>query len=142
MIEVVVDSHSVRCRNPSGNVTGCICLSLGSEFFPDSEWNDFPIIILGWWIEGLLEVLHGRATTFEARFMDGPYSFLVERTHGTSGSLTLRDPRDSRVQAINLRALLVSAAAAGAQVAHASKVNGWSNADLQRLEALLANAAA
>jgi hypothetical protein len=142
MVEIVVDTSSLRSRNPSGNVTGRICLSVGAEYFPDPQWNDFPIIILGWWIEGLLEVVHGRAKTFEGRFMDGPYFFLVEHMHGTSASITLHEPKDSRHQAIGLRALLVSAAAAGAQVAHASKVNGWSNADLTHLEALLAKAAA
>ena len=74
--------------------------------------------------------------------MDGPYSFLIEHTHGTRANITPHESKDIRVQEVDLRELLVSIAAAGAQVAHASRVNGWSNADLTRLEVLLAKTAA
>lgn len=143
MPDVIVDVNSLRSRTPSGNVIGLICLKVGEEHFPDSQWNDFPIIILGWWIAGLLEIAQGQADTFEGRFMDGPYSFVVEAVHGVHASIMLSGPESSHNnQTINLRALLVSAAAAGAELAHASRANGWSNADLTNLEALLVRAAA
>jgi hypothetical protein len=142
MVEVVVDTNNLRARKPGGNLTGPICLRVEADCFPDPQWDDFPVIILGWWIEGLLEVAYGRAKAFEGRFMDGPYSFVVERTNGISASVTLHEPNASRFQTVGLQALLASTAAAGAQVVHASKVNGWANADLTRLEALLARAAA
>ena len=142
MAEVVVDPSTLRTRTPGGNVTGTVCLKFGGEHFPDSQWNDFPVIVLGWWIGGLLDVVHDRAETFEGMFMDGPYSFVVEAAYGVSAKITLRSPETSLTQTINLRALLASAASAGAAVAHECRANGWANADLTQLEVVVARAAA
>lgn len=141
MADVVVDVESLKSRSSNGNVTGLVCLRVGEEHFPDSQWNDFPIIVLGWWIAGLLEIVQGQADTFEGRFMDGPYSFIVDAVHGFRADMALCAPQMRVNQAIDFRALVVSAVAAGAQLAHAARINGWSNADLVRLEAILARAA-
>lgn len=142
MVEVIVDPSTLRASSTSGNVTGIIHLSTGAENFPDSQWSDFPVIILGWWIAGLLEIVHGGTGAFECLFMDGPYAFVVEATGGASASITLRQREAvTHTLPVDLRALLVSAASAGAKVAHASRAGGWVNEDLRRLEALVTRVA-
>jgi hypothetical protein len=142
MVEVIVDPSTLRPSTLSGNVTGIIYLCTGAEHFPDAQWSDFPVIVLGWWIAGLLKIVHGGAGAFESFFMAGPYAFVVEATGGAGASITLRSREAAaHVLPIDVRALLVSAAAAGAEVAHACRAAGWLNDDLRRIEALVARVA-
>jgi hypothetical protein len=57
----------------SGPITGRICLVMEAICFPESEWSDFLVVILAWW----LVALEGPAPVL--RFMDGPFSVVVNR---------------------------------------------------------------
>ena len=68
-------------RNSRGSFSGPIWLA-GSEpgvAFPEVEWADLPIALLGAWIPALRRVLT-RGETAECHFMDGPYRFTVAAT--------------------------------------------------------------
>ncbi len=58
-------------------ITGQIWFDVEKEAFPDNRWVDFPVIILGWWLENLKPLVFAKETLCECRFMDGPYLFKV-----------------------------------------------------------------
>ena len=39
-----------------GNITGEIWLEVAGFGFPDRRWSDFPVVILGWWLDALFEL--------------------------------------------------------------------------------------
>lgn len=67
------------------NFTGAIALQFGSAYFPERGWNDFPIIILRWWLKELLRLWHGELKnrqSVECLFMDGDFYFDVSACDG------------------------------------------------------------
>ena len=90
-----------QSHGSDGNVTGVIYVELESGAFPGTGWSDFPVIILNWWAEALLEL--GIRTRREVlwRFMDGPYCLTLTKVTGTvpRGALTLGQIESSLAQA-------------------------------------------
>ena len=84
---IIVDADSLSFR-PRGSATGNIWLVIGGCEFPALQWNDFVVVILGWWVESLLRLLRNSSTKETVNFMDGPYVVEVSRT--PSGGLHLR----------------------------------------------------
>ncbi len=66
-------------RGKSGAITGVIRLALGPLSFPDDSWNDFPVILLTWWLQALHALRTGSASQAECHFMDGPHIFVLKR---------------------------------------------------------------
>jgi hypothetical protein len=52
MIEIYADESTLE-RSAIGGITGLIFLRGPNGAFPDEQWTDFSVVILGWWIEGL-----------------------------------------------------------------------------------------
>src|SRR5262245_29261725 len=61
--------------NRVGSITGEIWVSIADYEFPGPGWHDFPVVILGWWLDGIEKLLRGRADKAVCSFMDGDYSF-------------------------------------------------------------------
>ena len=142
MLKVVVETASLR-RAQSGRITGRVCLRGPAGDFPESEWSDFPVVVLTWWVEGLHDLASGRVAEFRGLFMDGPFSFTV-KVGPSSIARVSYGPRDEEttigVQAI--RSLLESALLAGKLVAEECSRHQWESNDLETLRRSLANAAA
>ena len=64
-------------RRESGSVIGHIWISTGDWAFPGVAWDDFPVVILGWWIESWLLTPSQDHRTAKYNFMDGPYWFEI-----------------------------------------------------------------
>jgi len=64
-------------RRESGSVVGHIWISIGDLAFPGVAWDDFPVVILGWWIEAWLLASSEDHGTARCQFMDGPYWFEI-----------------------------------------------------------------
>ena len=62
-----------------GLVTGRIRFLVDQNAFPDSEWNDFVLIILEWWLQSVISLSLDSEGTAELRFMDGPFYVTVKR---------------------------------------------------------------
>ncbi len=61
--------------------TCSFCVETDDGCFPSAEWDDFPLVVLGWWIRELKAVfISPGARTFEFRFMDGPYRILCQKS--------------------------------------------------------------
>jgi hypothetical protein len=87
MIEIVAVPSSLR-RSAMGSITGQIYLRGPSGSFPVDGWSDFPVVILGWWIEGLAGLPRRKSGSFKGMFMDGPYAFLIQRDFGKSDEIS------------------------------------------------------
>ncbi len=67
-------------RKGESNITGVISLQVGDVYFPEQDWNDFPVIVLGWWLTELLRLWHGElkaAEGVQCLFMDGDFYYTV-----------------------------------------------------------------
>ncbi len=141
MVEVVADTASLE-RSKMGSITGRVFLRGPTSDFPEQGWSDFPVVILAWWIEGLTNVVTGKSRSFQGLFMDGPYTFVVERGVGTTGRLAWGERgQEASVGILDIAALLRSAVRAGQLVADACRSHHWTSSDLDTLERAVARSA-
>jgi hypothetical protein len=73
-IETVVRPETLSIE--SGKIVGEIFVTGEEIHFPERGWNDFPVIVLGWWLTALQRPPTGLGVQI-FRFMDGPYEFVV-----------------------------------------------------------------
>jgi hypothetical protein len=59
-------------------VTGHISITIREITFPENNWDDFIVTILGWWLTSTIEVISGKESKGYCYFMDGPYKFEIE----------------------------------------------------------------
>ncbi len=74
---LVIDSRTLRTR-PAGPATANIWLEINGLQYPMLEWNDFVVIVMGWWVLALLRLVRGASALEIVHFMDGPYSVEVD----------------------------------------------------------------
>lgn len=90
---VVLEADSVRLSESSlsTSVFARIYVAYGGgHCFPEAGWDDFAEVVLGWWIDGAIELmLYGQRANF--RFMDGDFSFGVEKRADGSCTVTLKE---------------------------------------------------
>lgn len=67
------------------SATADIRLQIDGIHFPDPHWNDFAVVILGWWALALSRLTRGESTTEQLYFMDGPY--FVQVALASNGNL-------------------------------------------------------
>jgi hypothetical protein len=73
-VDVRLDSLT---QSANGAITGEVSVSADGVRFPDADWNDFVVVVLGWWAEKCASMLSGSRRE-ELWFMDGPYILDVE----------------------------------------------------------------
>ena len=59
------------CSNKS--ITCSFYIDINGHVFPDSQWSDFALIVLNWWISSVLENCRKENADFVLFFMDGPF---------------------------------------------------------------------
>jgi hypothetical protein len=119
-------------------ITGPLFLELGGSAFPAPGWNDFPVVILGWWIRAVLE-LQGTGAACCCRFMDGPFEFEVKRA-GPVWELRLVERRVATVQVLRVERVspaevLLAIHAAADALLKVCKERSWSSRDVDELQA-------
>jgi hypothetical protein len=67
-----------------------IWVEIDGEAFPDTDWDDFSHILLGWWSSALFSFSHA-SEGFEWLFMDGPYEIVVRRKGDALALSCMRD---------------------------------------------------
>jgi hypothetical protein len=139
MVEVVVDTENMS-RGAMGSITGPVFLRFEGGAYPEEGWSDFPVVILGWWLEGITGLLNDGSKSFSGRFMDGPFEFTVRRTTSQMAEVSWRSSQ-AAPKTVDVSLLLQSLAAAGASVAHACRRNGWQSPDVDALELAVARVA-
>jgi hypothetical protein len=139
VVEAVVDTENMA-RGGMGSITGPVFLRFEGGAYPEEGWNDFPVVILGWWLEGIAAFLNDGSQSFSGRFMDGPYEFTVRRLTSQVAEVSWRSSQASP-STVDVSSLSQSLAAAGASVAHACRRNGWRSPDVDTLERAVARVA-
>jgi hypothetical protein len=79
---IALDLQTFQQSRESGNVTGVIYVELESGAFPEVGWSDFPVIILSWWAEALLQLAMRTRRKVLWLFMDGPHSLVLTKVTG------------------------------------------------------------
>ena len=136
MLELVVERSSFT-RSASGNVHASIHLVLDGRCFPDERWDDFAVVILGWWNEAVTRMALGFSPREELDFMDGPYSVHLELD--PEGEITLRclksGARDveEAVGRIALATFIQTLLGASRATLEVCKAHGWGGADFENL---------
>ena len=69
-----------------------IWVEIDGEAFPDTDWDDFSRILLGWWSNALLSYTDS-SVGFRLDFMDGPYEIIVSRKGDAWALSCMRDDR-------------------------------------------------
>lgn len=77
MLNLIINPDSIRISKSkwSPQVFSDIYFQIGDNFFPEEKWDDFSVVILGWWLREASCIKSGRRLVFD--FMDGPYYFEV-----------------------------------------------------------------
>jgi hypothetical protein len=70
-INILIDKNSIE--NNNNKITGKICFYINNNYFPDSDWNDFLVIVLNWWIDSLVNIISNNKLYYDFMFMDGPF---------------------------------------------------------------------
>jgi hypothetical protein len=133
--QIIIDQGSLELAQ--GAITGKIHVSNTKNAFPEPEWNDFVVVILGWWLDAAAQIFDGRKRDGLFQFMDGPFSIAVSSRPGPDLALTLQAGPKRRIvetwtceaQAVRLE-LVRSASAVLAEC----RVNGWKTDDTASLE--------
>jgi len=97
---IALDLQTFHQSREGGNVTGVIYVELESGAFPEMGWSDFPVIILGWWVEALLQLEAPARREVLWQFMDGPHSLTLNKVASTvsSGALALAQVQSSLLE--------------------------------------------
>jgi hypothetical protein len=121
----------------SGAVVAPLWLEIGDVKFPEVGWYDFPVPVLGWWIEALRELVSSTSDEATLRFMDGPFEVRLTRSGALATAAFLRRERGHGPEAmIDPRELLASVTARARALVSALERQGLSSSQLGRLKEL------
>jgi hypothetical protein len=125
-------------------VFGPIWIELDSQAFPGREWGDFPVVILGWWLQEIRALVTSQSTICECSFMDGPYKFLInplrkKEWHITCIKETINEKGEDVENSILETALspknyVSELLKAADDVVKVCNQNNWKSKDLMNLE--------
>jgi hypothetical protein len=137
---VTVDVRSLG-RSKLGSITCGIWFEAGGAPFPSEGWNDFVVVILGWW-SAELRALPARGNpraTVRLEFMDGPYEVEISAPRAMEGPwlarFVQRGDRRRVVREVRLsgQALIVSVHQAARSVLAECDARGWNSRDVEGL---------
>ncbi len=112
-------------------------MTIGGRDFPARGWDDFVVVVLGWWAAALVRLLRGLSQREMLDFMDGP--FTVE-TEIRSGTLLLRGREGARRETERCSAEGPALPFVSAVLAESERVllacsgSGWWSPDADALE--------
>ena len=134
-VEVLPESFSQRM---SGAINGVVWLTIDGNAFPAQQWDDFPVVILNWWLQSLNGLVTNQSKRARCNFMDGPFWFEVKTAQ--NGELMLRFYRSSkagdelRMQVRSSLSMIVETMRSAAKtVIDVCKKEGWHSSDLEQL---------
>lgn len=135
---VRTDASALR-RSAKGSITGPLSLEIGGDAFPEPAWNDFPVVVLGWWIRALLD-LQRTGTGCSCLFMDGPFEFELKRSGPDLWQLRLLERRVAamhvvRSEHVKPAEVLRAIHAAADAVLEVCRERRWSSKDVDELQA-------
>jgi hypothetical protein len=129
-IEIV--NQSIE-KDRRGTITGRICVKFDNYCFPEKDWNDAVVVILGWWLSEMAGLLAGRRMA-ELCFMDGPFQMRVEVTSAVKCFIHCMEGNglgiSHETNTLDLLQAILTAATLTYSVCDA---RGWQTKDLEQL---------
>lgn len=138
---VLVDVDTLR--KGGHNITGIIALQVGDTYFPERDWNDFPVVILRWWLKELLRLWHGKlktAESVECLFMDGDYCYRVSERGGQWAIECIEGISDGEVVAkaeVDRAAFMEQLLNSAIQTLDACRARRWNTTDTKSLATMV-----
>ncbi len=135
-------------RSAAGALTAPIWIAAdeANTAFPELEWSDFPVLLLGAWIPSLRR-LRERGQAAECHFMDGAYRFVVSQGTPTEWRVTCFEGREqpSVANAVaewmtDAEAFFTSGLVSARSVLGYCDSRGWWDEDTDRLREAVASA--
>jgi hypothetical protein len=121
-----------------GPIIGVIEIRLKDTVFPGSNWYDFVVIILGWWLSSTYSLVSRRSETVHCEFMDGPFRFSLDYITGQRWRirLTRNTPENQEVAAgiVDSKFVLNDLLESAHKIIAACKNKGWISNDIRELE--------
>lgn len=128
-------------RSDNGTITGVIYFDFGDFQFPEIRWNDFVVVIVGWWIEAMLRLSNGLTRIEDLKFMDGPLKVRITTNGNRSCTVECIDNgRGSVVEyskTSSIDELLSAAMHTGSLLLGVCEANNWCSEDLNLLKKLV-----
>ena len=133
---VVLQEDTLR-RDASGTVTGIVFCYINDEAFPEQAWNDFVVIVLGWWVAGIIRMLKGNSRAETMDLMDGPYTVFCEGSDRTVRCRFVDRRSNDKTVAVwsgSTVDLAREILAAGKTALRTCHQNNWMDPDIELLE--------
>ncbi len=133
---VLLGDDTMR-RHASGSITGVVFWTVNGQNFPDDTWNDFVIVVLGWWTTAVVRLLDGTSVSETMDFMDGPYGVVCNRVGKSVECQFVERRTEMRLLASwsgGTRELGCAIFQAVKSILRACHERGWADADIQLLE--------
>jgi len=133
-VDIVTDRATVS-KGAHGTITGVVAIRLGDICFPDSRWNDFIVVVLGWWARQAAALRAGDPAKLD--FMDGPYSVVARPVNGVSRLECLRGTGDEAAvldqREVPTSDLVAAIMRASREMLELCEQNGWETSDTETL---------
>lgn len=104
-------------------------------------WNDFVVVVLGWWVAAVLRLSQNDSASERIHFMDGPYA--VEISRMPSGRFQFRmfaGPNGGREVAVGeaeVRQFISELSAQSRKLLDQCRLRGWWSLDAEVLKSRL-----
>ncbi len=133
---LMVDAEAVEVRQ-GGPAIGGIWLLYENSPFPGVRWSDFVVVLLSWWAEAILKVVHDEGVQERVHFMDGPYSVVVGRSFGMLEIRMIARDREVGTGEAAVKPFVVELVSQSRTVLGACRSQEWWSTDADALESLL-----
>jgi hypothetical protein len=132
--DVVTDRATVS-KSAHGAITGVVAIRLGDVCFPEGRWNDFIVVVLGWWARQAAALRAGNPARLD--FMDGPYSIVARPVNGISQLECRRGTADGatvlETREVLTSDIVVAIMRASRETLALCELNGWKTSDTETL---------
>lgn len=139
-MQLIIDKNSLR-RTSKGSITGVIYFDFGEIKFPEIGWDDFVVVIVGWWITSLLKLFMKHSITEDLLFMDGPLAIRLAKKEET----LLLECINRRLtgdfvgysQEVSLQEFTICVLNTGKNIIEICKDHNWKSKDIDDLTSLI-----
>ena len=94
-----VNEQSIS-QSDAGAVLGLISIQIHEHIFPESNWNDFIVVVLNWWTKEIVSLCLENQDKAVCEFMDGPFYFVLKKSNN-SGRLECSLCNDGNSKCLN-----------------------------------------
>jgi hypothetical protein len=141
MGEVIVKVRALQLAHMD-LITGIISVSCNGEWFPETNWRDFPVRLLGTWINEIVSAFDQGASNIQLMFMDGPYYIDLTHIAGMTWGLQFCERRKNSIcreppVTIDLVELGKETIRAGREVIEYCRGAGWDTQDITFLKRII-----